>query len=472
MTDRPDSTAEWATDGINIVEPTPTKRAKGWLPGEGPPAQFFNWWKHLVGEWLKYLDEQIAAINPSAYAKLHEPNTFDKTQTIDVTDAGAPLLRSSRTASDDSHDDNDWMHVQEWGNTRMYQGRNSGALTGGFAFVYNARWVPGSPKGHWEAVNTTHRAMLLSLNYSTLYYTAVKAVAAGGPATWETWPDFTSSEFGDLFVGRDVRVAAGLFAKALTITDQANVNGPLYAEEAEFTDGVSCTHLAAGGNVSCQDVNAAGSVECAEVNASGDVSGASVHATANVSAFNLVECTNGNVIAPNGDVFAGGNAVAAGAFLYDTAKDREEEIDLELAKADPASWRFEGDRWRAIAGASYDLSVPIKLPQGAILLGIDVLHRMQTSSPSFFTLYVRTSDWGVEAAPPVPATYTDDGTLNAPGWHETRIENELPVVSGTRQLSIMAQRRYALLWVPGSHDPSTGDHLARVRVRWKDPGPR
>lgn len=53
---RPVKLPEWATDGLNITEPTSGKKAEGWLSGEKPAAQYFNWWKELVFRWIEWLD--------------------------------------------------------------------------------------------------------------------------------------------------------------------------------------------------------------------------------------------------------------------------------------------------------------------------------------------------------------------------------------------------------------------------------
>lgn len=154
------------------------------------------------------------------YARTNAANTFTQKQTIDVIDASVPLLTTTKSPSDDSHGGNQWMLLEQWGNTRIFYGLNAGAATGGFAIVYNARWVPASPNGHWEPVTTSQGAAFLSFNYGNLYYTAVRANTIGGPATWTDWPDFATSDRGDMFLGRDVH-AKGLFATGdVTLTGE------------------------------------------------------------------------------------------------------------------------------------------------------------------------------------------------------------------------------------------------------------
>jgi hypothetical protein len=51
----------WATSSPNILEPSEGKKAQGWVPGEQPPASFFNYWQNLVHEWVSYLDAERVA---------------------------------------------------------------------------------------------------------------------------------------------------------------------------------------------------------------------------------------------------------------------------------------------------------------------------------------------------------------------------------------------------------------------------
>jgi len=50
----------WATSSPNVVEPSDGKKAQGWVPGEQPPAAFFNYWQNLVHQWVTWFDESAA----------------------------------------------------------------------------------------------------------------------------------------------------------------------------------------------------------------------------------------------------------------------------------------------------------------------------------------------------------------------------------------------------------------------------
>lgn len=57
---KPADTMEWASDGAaQITEPLEAKKDIGWVVGEKPPAQYFNWWMNNAYLWQAYFDEQI-----------------------------------------------------------------------------------------------------------------------------------------------------------------------------------------------------------------------------------------------------------------------------------------------------------------------------------------------------------------------------------------------------------------------------
>jgi hypothetical protein len=57
MPTKPSQLPEWATDGDNIIEPSGGRKAAGWLSGNRPPAQTFNWWQNLAYRWLQWIDQ-------------------------------------------------------------------------------------------------------------------------------------------------------------------------------------------------------------------------------------------------------------------------------------------------------------------------------------------------------------------------------------------------------------------------------
>lgn len=54
---KPTDSMEWASSGAAIVEPLEAKKDIGWLVGEKPPAQYFNWWMNNAYLWQQYFEE-------------------------------------------------------------------------------------------------------------------------------------------------------------------------------------------------------------------------------------------------------------------------------------------------------------------------------------------------------------------------------------------------------------------------------
>lgn len=52
----------WASSGSNILAPSAGKQAQGWVPGEQPPAGFFNWWQNAENSFSAYVDKQLLSL--------------------------------------------------------------------------------------------------------------------------------------------------------------------------------------------------------------------------------------------------------------------------------------------------------------------------------------------------------------------------------------------------------------------------
>lgn len=64
---KPSIVPTWATDpGAQIIEPSGARRSLGWVPGDRPPAQEFNWWQNAVGQWVDWLDQRFVTIGGGA----------------------------------------------------------------------------------------------------------------------------------------------------------------------------------------------------------------------------------------------------------------------------------------------------------------------------------------------------------------------------------------------------------------------
>jgi hypothetical protein len=56
---KPSKLPTWATGAASILEPSDGKKAQGWVPGEQPPASFFNYWQNLVHLWTTWFDTTV-----------------------------------------------------------------------------------------------------------------------------------------------------------------------------------------------------------------------------------------------------------------------------------------------------------------------------------------------------------------------------------------------------------------------------
>ncbi len=56
---KPTTKPEWIPDSdpSKIEAPSASKQNTGWLSGEKPPYQFFNWFWNLVSKWIEYLED-------------------------------------------------------------------------------------------------------------------------------------------------------------------------------------------------------------------------------------------------------------------------------------------------------------------------------------------------------------------------------------------------------------------------------
>lgn len=83
MATKPTDLPEWASDQDNIEEPPAAKKKTGWVAGEKPPHQWFNWFFNLVYLWLEWLDYRgenhahDGGSDPESVAKVDLKNHVD-----------------------------------------------------------------------------------------------------------------------------------------------------------------------------------------------------------------------------------------------------------------------------------------------------------------------------------------------------------------------------------------------------------
>lgn len=86
----------WATSIIGLaatVDPGATKQSDGWVDGKRPPAQFFNWWKNAVGQWVSYL------ASVTDFQHLNYSEMFHTTYSYTVTRPGILSIHNVQTGS-------------------------------------------------------------------------------------------------------------------------------------------------------------------------------------------------------------------------------------------------------------------------------------------------------------------------------------------------------------------------------------
>jgi hypothetical protein len=89
---KPSSVLSWnPPDGpTTVVEPSSLKKLLGWLSGERPPAQFFNWFWKKTSEWVDYLDGLTSEeLEWLAFHLFQDGVTFER-----AIDVGSSLIAS------------------------------------------------------------------------------------------------------------------------------------------------------------------------------------------------------------------------------------------------------------------------------------------------------------------------------------------------------------------------------------------
>lgn len=80
-----DGTVSWiftADSEAQITEPSAGQKDVGWIPGQRPPAQYFNWLFWLIYRWLIWLNQYTG--NVINAARTDQTNTFTEPQIIDA----------------------------------------------------------------------------------------------------------------------------------------------------------------------------------------------------------------------------------------------------------------------------------------------------------------------------------------------------------------------------------------------------
>jgi hypothetical protein len=68
---KPPQTPQFATSGVNVVEPGSLRKSDGWVPGFTPPPGFFNWLHALTNQWIEYLSTGAVELVSGTLATLN-----------------------------------------------------------------------------------------------------------------------------------------------------------------------------------------------------------------------------------------------------------------------------------------------------------------------------------------------------------------------------------------------------------------
>lgn len=97
MAARPTEFINWNPSLSNVVEPPGGQKSTGWIGGQEPPAQFFNWIINLTDQWIQYFATNSGGW-PSATAS-SEADLASALTAAGIAGGGVILISGSFTLS-------------------------------------------------------------------------------------------------------------------------------------------------------------------------------------------------------------------------------------------------------------------------------------------------------------------------------------------------------------------------------------
>lgn len=283
-------------------------------------------------------------------------------------------------------------------------------------------------------------------------------------------------QYVNVYTGQNVGDTAGAYA--ITVNSSWDIPSQKWKQENATLPSVAVVwfygrvrvagRAAGAADWSNWDQTTDGLLEIGKLSASGDVSAGGAVTANTVSTLGNV-AAGANLTAIAGLLVGGGGSFGGGITItgecrYASAKARVTEVNLSRARPDGSNISEDSDFgfWVATSTGAR-LFVPIELPSGAVLNGIDILHNQSTAAADSIRLMVRHSDWSTIGDPPASDHLSADTIPASSGWQQDKVESALG--SG---LTIAADSRYTLVYEPAA----SGNVLGRVRLRWHDFGPQ
>lgn len=223
---RPTDDLDW---GGTAVEPSSGQKSTGYIAGDRPAAQHWNWILQTIDAWLAYFDTEGLPF-------------------ITQADASLPVFGVRRDSQDHpSSASNKWklvtyMAVADGNVARMYSGDGTAGV---IAITLNASWNPASGSQTWVKDNNSDESSILRFEYGQLrWYGKAPGAGSWADSGWDntrggitagasiTAPDLTIAD--DLAVGDDATVGGDLAVTGiitvtndLAVGDDATVGGDL-----------------------------------------------------------------------------------------------------------------------------------------------------------------------------------------------------------------------------------------------------
>lgn len=166
----------WATSG-DVVEPGSGKKSLGWVDGEKPPAEFFNWWQNATYQWLEYFQQLTTGVEGAS----------DVWKLLSMRVDDDPVLQVGVEPGEHTTPTS-WKPILllKTGTTRedgIWTGRDSNAI--GMILAHNAYWNASTSR--WVQADATKPSVALAFDDTAGTLRVWRAPIGQSP--WTSWPE-------------------------------------------------------------------------------------------------------------------------------------------------------------------------------------------------------------------------------------------------------------------------------------------